>query len=202
MLAISLVLNFGGKIALGGEGNLQPLKQQTKSKYQTIINKPGLLTMLYMGSEKEWLVTVMRAPQKNQLPIYRMSFYRRIKEDIFQQLFEYETINIFQTAYTTIEKDRLMTIWTTGSAHRIKIFWVRQNIIIEVLSAGWKTDPEFVHLTNDNELEIVIPVEDFSQQEPKFAEVYQWTGKGYVLVHKLPWEERFKSTAGLRQNSK
>ena len=170
--------------------------------------------MLYMGTGRDWfvtvefvydwLVTVVRKP-KNGLPLYYMSFYQRIKPDTFKKVFEYETIDSFQTAYTTIEQDRLLTIWSTGSAHRLRIFWADGRAIQEVLSVGWKGEPEFVHLTQDNELAILIPVEDFSQpppRKPKFAERYQWTGKGYVLVDTVPWEARFKALRRFKQTPK
>lgn len=193
ILTTLLIINFGAKTTLSGGEKLLPVKQRTETNFRTLINQDKLLTMLYMGSEHGWLVTVARNPQKNQLPIYQMSFYQRIKSGIFKKLFEYESVDTFQTAYTTIERDRLLTVWTAGSAHRLKIFAVTGNAIREVLSVGWKGDPEFVHLTKDNELEILIPVEEFPGRWPQFAERYQWNGTEYILVDKVAWEDRFKA---------
>ena len=190
ILAITLLIDFETKSILAGNEKLLSDKQHTD--YRTLINQDGLLSMLYMGSKHEWLVTVTRNPQNHELPIYRMSFHLKIKADIFEKLFEYESVDIFQTAYTRIEGDRLLSVWTTGSAHRLKIFAVIGKTVREVLSVGWKSDPEFVHLTKDNELEILVPLGELPGQWPQFAERYRWSGTEYVLIDKVFWEDRFK----------
>jgi hypothetical protein len=82
------------------------------------------------------------------------------------------------------------------------VFWTKDSTITEVLSVGWKGEPEFAHLTNDNELEILVPVEDFAQHRATFADIYQWTGQAYVLIQRLPWGERFRAMGGSVQTPK
>jgi len=191
-LSVLMLLELSVTFALNDENTLLAVEQRHDIKYQSIVNQADLLTMLYVGSEDNWIVTVVRKPQPGGLPQYHMSFYQKIKDGVFQKLYEYTTVDRFQTAYATIDRDRLFTIWTTGSAHRLRIFVAGDKSIKEVLSAGWKRDPEFVHLTKDNELEILIPSGEMADQEPKLAEIYQWNGKVYILVDKLPWAERLK----------
>ena len=201
ILSVSLLIELSIAFALNNRNTLSIVAQRGDSKYQSIVNQAGLLTILYVGAEDNWIVTVVRKPQPGELPRYQMSFYHKINDKVFQKLYEYATVDRFQTAYVTIDRDRLFTVWTTGSAHRLQIFVVRDKSIKEVLSAGWKRDPEFVHLTKDNELEILIPSGEIADQEPKLAEIYQWNGKDYILVDKLPWADRLKGSKGTNKDT-
>jgi hypothetical protein len=194
VLAALLLLDRHAVLAMNNGNILSTIEQRNDIAYQAIVSQADLLTMLYAGPEDNWMVTVIRHPQPGQLPQYHTAFYRKTKDNLFQKWYEYTTVDRFQTAYVTIDRNRLFTVWTTGSAHRLRVFLISDKSIREVLSAGWKRDPEFVHLTKDSELEIIVPGGEIANQEPKFAEIYQWNGSDYILVEKLPWTSRLKNS--------
>jgi hypothetical protein len=160
------------------------------SKYSRIINDPALIAAFFTGQENSWLITVRKRGQQDSLPQYYLSFFLRSKNGNYRKKYEYRTVNTFQTVYSTIEKDRLMSIWTTGSAHRLIIFSIGDTIVKEVLSEGWKREPEFVHLTADIEPEIIIPIDEEPGKEPKYGAIYEWRDNRYILVKKALWKDR------------
>lgn len=161
------------------------------TKYSSIINDPALITTFFTGQEDTWLITVRKRVQQDSLPQYYLSFFLRTSKDgKYQKKFEYRTVNTFQTAYSTIEKDRLLSIWTAGSAHRLIIFSIGNTIVKEALSEGWKREPEFVHLTADIEPEIIIPFDEEPGKEPKYGVIYEWRKDRYILVKKALWKDR------------
>lgn len=160
------------------------------TKYSSIINDPALITTFLTGQEDAWLITVRKRIQQDSLPQYYLSFFMRLKDGKYQKKYEYRTVNTFQTAYSTIEKDRLLSIWTAGSAHRLLIFSFGNTSVKEVLSEGWKREPEFVHLTDDIEPEIIIPFDEEPGKEPKYGVIYEWRDNNYILVKKALWKDR------------
>lgn len=172
-------------------------------KYSRIINDPTLIEAFFTGQENTWLITVRKTIHQDGLPQYFLSFFLRSRNGSYREKYEYKSDDIFQTAYSTIEKDRLLSIWTTGSAHRLIIFYIGDTVVKQVLSEGWKREPEFVHLTDDIEPEIIIPVDEEPGKEPKYGAIYEWRDNKYILVKKKLWKDRLMPlyTLGDEKNS-
>lgn len=111
LVVLSLLWALNTATAFSDENVLSIVKQQNNVKYRAILNEPDLLTMLYIGSNDNWLVTVTRKPKPDELPIYKLSFYQKIKNRIFRKIYEYTAIDRFQTAYTTTQNPRLEITW-------------------------------------------------------------------------------------------
>jgi hypothetical protein len=123
----------------------------------TDVKETGLLALLRLELEQNWTVSATRSAREDNLPLYRLRFYQRLKGNNLRLAFEYDTVNSFHSAYPSLDRGRLLTTWTSGSAHRLVVFSLSGDSVTEVLSEGWKGNPEFVDLDSDGELEIVIP---------------------------------------------
>lgn len=176
--------------SIGGQ-----LKENNDNKevgLNEILDQPGLRSMLYIDLKRTWMVTVTQEEKEDSLPVRKMSFFKG-KGKLFVKRYEYETVDSYCTSYTTLDRDRLFSIWAGGSAYRLIIFSAKENEIQPVLVTSWKEEPEFVNLFGDAELEIVVPTDWTPEDGAKTAEIYSWNGKNYFLSKALPWERRFSA---------
>ncbi|MBI1811402.1 MAG: hypothetical protein HY035_03140 [Nitrospirae bacterium] len=168
------------------------INETKATKYESIIKQSGLLAMQYVDSEKKLLVTVTKEDSKDKFPFRCLAFYKRLKGTDFKKISEYRTPDSFNTAYTSIDSDRLFTVWSTGSAFRLAVFSINNNEAINVvLYVGWKGSYELVHLTPNIDWDIIIPVGWIPGKGPQFAEVYKWDVDKYIRICSIPWDDRF-----------
>src|SRR5437867_1463550 len=71
--------------------------------------QPGLLAFMYIDIDHTRLATVVtEKPQKGQLPLKRLTFYRAIGKSLIPT-HEYGTVNWFAHGYSTLDGTRLIT---------------------------------------------------------------------------------------------
>jgi len=174
------------------DGRVNVLEQPMRSSLRTIRADSGLLMFTYLDVDRKLALAVSEQLRENNLPLRKMSIYGASGQ-LFEKTQEYVTVDWFLNAYPTVDRTRLITTWGTGSAYRLKVFSLNGPEIKLLLSVGWKQEPEFVDLTGDNEVEILVPVVPIPGRGPESAEIYSWDGSGYVHLGTVPWAQRLRN---------
>lgn len=109
-------------------------------------------------------------------------------------------ISIFSTSDVD---PKLITIWVSGSAYILRIFYYEDGKITQVLEVGSKMMPEFVYPSaaiGKGQQRIVVSTMDWVSDlktgqavlQPVLADVYQWSGTKFVVKKGIPWKKRFQ----------
>jgi hypothetical protein len=110
----------------------------------------------------------------------------------------YKTNDGFVTGFS-LERNKYVTIWETGSALRTVIFLIGETSINSILDVYSYSPPEIVDIDNDGELEMIFWKGKFIMSgnqvidRPKQAEIYKFNGNKYVSVETRPWITRFSA---------
>jgi hypothetical protein len=215
--AIGLLFLFACDVdaAQGREEELVNTKPGKALPFSVIRGTPGLISLTFIGAEREHLVIARRmlrlkngqhqgleppwaeAPDSDTPVGYILEFYRRDGNN-FQRIAE-SNPGFILSGMTAVEgrgAAQLVTTWVTGTASAMIIFALRSDRVAKVFSWAGKMEPEFAGLANDGELYLVVTDGEIvgvggRTIYPETASVYAWEGSRYVLRTKVPWEKRF-----------
>ena len=171
------------------DGRFNVFEPPMKSSLRTIRTDSELLMFTYLTVDRKLVLAVFEQLRENNLPLRKMSVYKASGQ-LFEKTQEYVTVDGFVNAYPTVDRTRLITTWVTGSAYRLKVFSLNGPEFKLLVSLGWKQEPEFVDLTGDNEVEILVPVIPIPGRGPESAEIYSWDGRRYVHLRTVSWKQR------------
>lgn len=174
--------------AIGGK--IKSIENADKINIKEIANNPGLLSMMYLNTDRTMLVLFSKEKDEDDISFVRMTIFQGYGND-FVKKYEYDTADSYCTSYTDIYKNRIFSVWSGGSAYRLIIFNYKKEKIDLVFAKSWKNEPELVHLYGSDELDIVLPSNWDASKGAKTAEIYRWDGDNYVIFKTLPWKKRF-----------
>lgn len=164
------------------------------------------------GSDLVELICVVRQTPSNGSPsevrperaldIYLMnasSFYSidRSSSSISRAYSSDKTSDLILNIYPLGEVNgRLMTIWTTASAHNIVVFAYIHGEVRKVLDVYSKGLPEVIIDRNEQESILVTEMDTASGQLERstnaITDVYKWNGTTYTKLGRVPWGKRFQ----------
>lgn len=107
----------------------------------------------------------------NALPKNWLCFVRPTIES--EPIFRAETVDNLVSVFRLSDEESLIySLWTTGSAYRVRVFSISQAKVLEVLDAGSKQAPMFVR--DQSGQPIILLSED-----GVIVRRYIWNGKGF-----------------------
>lgn len=108
---------------------------------------------------------IVRYEIKDEMPVRTLEF--RDDRDVLVKQIEF--IDGFLSAFTLSDSDAcLITIWSSGSAHKIRVFNMLEGNIHTVLDVGYKGIPKFISSDPCPTIEVD-------------AQKYIWDGDSYAM---------------------
>jgi len=126
----------------------------------------------------------------------KLVFYRQTG-DSFTKIHEFEPGGGTFLSLHVLYNGELMTLWAGASAFGVFVFSIAENQVrIVIQEGGVKTNPEIVDIDNDGLPELLISSgstfhQDSHSIDPDMTSIYKLDGMSYVLMKRVPWEQRF-----------
>jgi hypothetical protein len=128
------------------------------------------------------------------VPMRTMTVYRKDKSAL-TRVYKMETADWFFSAYPLREDGRLLVIWGSGSAYRIRVYAYQDTSVQEILDKASRDLPE-VSFDDSGRESILLSdpaiVNGSWKSSAGTTAVYKWDGKNYQLIGNVPWENRFQ----------